>query len=128
MIQVIVILTGLKIHIIWRYIPLYLNMYYQRASVGCFLDNSDLDLTYGYVAEEIEQSWYGGGGDDNDDSTDVEGVVLMNFDIFSLFAIMFGMDVGIEHPMIMTVSDSYAIVGFKRYYGWLLWRAIHGHF
>jgi hypothetical protein len=81
----------------------------EGASVGCFLDNSDLDLTYGYVAEEIEQSWYGGGGDDNDDSTDVEGVVLMNFDIFSLFAIMFGMDVGIEHPMIMTVSDSYAI-------------------
>ena len=81
----------------------------EGASVGCFLDNSDLDLTYGYVAEEIEQSWYGGGGDDNDDSTDVEGVVLMNFDIFSLFAIMFGMDVGIEHPMIMTVSDSYAM-------------------
>ena len=81
----------------------------EGASVGCFIDNSDLDLTYGYVAEEIEQSWYGGGGDDNDDSTDVEGVVLMNFDIFSLFAIMFGMDVGIEHPMIMTVSDSYAI-------------------
>ncbi len=81
----------------------------EGASVGCFLDNSDLDLTYGYVAVEIEQSWYGGGGDDNDDSTDVEGVVLMNFDIFSLFAIMFGMDVGIEHPMIMTVSDSYAI-------------------
>ena len=81
----------------------------EGASVGCFLDNSDLDLTYGYVAEEIEQSWYGGGGDDNDDSTDVEGVVLMNFDIFSLFAIMFGMDIGIEHPMIMTVSDSYAI-------------------
>ena len=81
----------------------------EGASVGCFLDNSDLDLTYGYVAEEIEQSWYGGGGDDNDDSTDVEGVVLMNFDIFSLFAIMFGMDVGIEHPIIMTVSDSYAI-------------------
>ena len=81
----------------------------EGASVGCFLDNSDLDLTYGYVAEEIEQSWYGGGGDDYDDSTDVEGVVLMNFDIFSLFAIMFGMDVGIEHPMIMTVSDSYAI-------------------
>ena len=81
----------------------------EGASVGCFLDNSDLDLTYGYVAEEIEQSWYGGGGDDNDDSTDVEGVVLMNFDIFSLFAIMFGIDVGIEHPMIMTVSDSYAI-------------------
>ena len=81
----------------------------EGASVGCFLDNSDLDLTYGYVAEEIEQSWYGGGGDDNDDSTDVDGVVLMNFDIFSLFAIMFGMDVGIEHPMIMTVSDSYAI-------------------
>ena len=81
----------------------------EGASVGCFLDNSDLDLTYGYVAEEIEQSWYGGGGDDNDDSTDVEGVVLMNFDIFSLFEIMFGMDVGIEHPMIMTVSDSYAI-------------------
>ena len=81
----------------------------EGASVGCFLDNSDLDLTYGYVAEEIEQSWYGGGGNDNDDSTDVEGVVLMNFDIFSLFAIMFGMDVGIEHPMIMTVSDSYAI-------------------
>jgi len=81
----------------------------EGASVGCFLDNSDLDLTYGYVAEEIEQSWYGGGGDDNDDSTDVEGVVLMNFDIFSLFAIMFGMDVGIEHPMIMTVSNSYAI-------------------
>ena len=33
----------------------------EGASVGCFLDNSDLDLTYGYVAEEIEQSWYGGG-------------------------------------------------------------------
>jgi len=81
----------------------------EGASVGCFLDNSDLDLTYGYVAEEIEQSWYGGGGDDNDDSTDVEGVVLMNFDIFSLFAIMFGMDVGIEHPMIMTVSENYAM-------------------
>lgn len=81
----------------------------EGASVGCFLDNSDLDLTYGYVAEEIEQSWYGGGGDDNDDSTDVEGVVLMNFDIFSLFAIMFGVDIGIEHPMIMTVSESYAM-------------------
>ena len=81
----------------------------EGASVGCFLDNSDLDLTYGYVAEEIEQSWYGGGDDYNDDSTDVEGVVLMNFDIFSLFAIMFGVDIGIEHPMIMTVSESYAM-------------------
>ena len=81
----------------------------EGASVGCFLDNTDLDLTYGYVAEEIEQSWYGGGDDYNDDSTDVEGVVLMNFDIFSLFAIMFGVDIGIEHPMIMTVSESYAM-------------------
>ena len=92
---------------VYSFVSEYVLM--EGASVGCFLDNSDLDLTYGYVAEEIEQSWYGGGGDDNDDSTDVEGLVLMNFDIFSLFPIMFGMDIGIEHPMIMTVSESYAM-------------------
>ena len=92
---------------VYSFVSEYVLM--EGASVGCFLDNSDLDLTYGYVAEEIEQSWYGGGGDDNDDSTDVEGLVLMNFDIFSLFPIMFGMDIGIEHPMIMTVSESDAM-------------------
>ena len=78
----------------------------EGASVGCFLDDSDLDLTYGYVAEEIESSWDGDGGDD---STSSEGMVFMNFDIFSLFAIMFGLDVGIENPMIMTLDSGYVM-------------------
>ena len=71
-------------------------------SVGCFLDNSDLDLTYGYVAEELEQSWYG-----NVDSTDFDDLTFTNFDILSLFLLMFGIDVGIEHPMLMMVSEGY---------------------
>ena len=49
-------------------------------SVGCFLDNSDLDLTYGYVAEELEQSWYG-----NVDSTDFDGLTFTNFDILFFY-------------------------------------------
>jgi len=73
-------------------------------SVGCFLDNSDLDLTYSYVAEELEQSWYG-----NVDSTDFDGLTFTNFDILSLFLLMFGIDVGIEHPMLMMVSEGYAM-------------------
>ena len=93
---------------VYSFVSEYVLM--EGASIGCFLDDSDLDLTYGYVAEEIESSWDGdGGGNDDDDSTSSEGMVFMNFDIFSLFAIMFGLDVGIENPMIMTLDSGYVM-------------------
>ena len=66
---------------VYSFVSEYVLM--EGASVGCFLDNSDLDLTYSYVAEELEQSWYGFG-----DSNDFDGLTFTNFDIFSLFLLM----------------------------------------
>ena len=47
-------------------------------------------------------------GDSSDvDSTMIESMLFMNFDFFSLFAIIFGIDIGIENPMIITIDSGY---------------------
>ncbi len=38
------------------------------------------------------------------DTNAVSSMLFMNFDVFSLFAIIFGYDLGIENPMLMTVN------------------------
>ena len=85
---------------VYSFVSEYVLM--EGASVGCFLDNSDLDLTYSYVAEELEQSWYGFG-----DSNDFDGLTFTNFDIFSLFLLMFGVDIGVEHPMLLIIEENF---------------------
>ena len=85
---------------VYSFVSEYVLM--EGASVGCFIDNSDLDLTYSYVAEELEQSWYGFG-----DSTDFDGLTFTNFNILSLFLLMFGVDIGVEHPMLLMIEEDY---------------------
>jgi len=49
-------------------------------------------------------------GDSSDvDSTMIESMLFMNFDFFSLFAIIFGIDIGIENPMIITLDSGYVM-------------------
>ena len=85
---------------VYSFVSEYVLM--EGASVGCFIDNSDFDLTYSYVAEELEQSWYGFG-----DSTDFDGLTFTNFNILSLFLLMFGVDIGVENPMLLMIEEDY---------------------
>ena len=85
---------------VYSFVSEYVLM--EGASVGCFIDNSDFDLTYSYVTEELEQSWYGFG-----DSTDFDGLTFTNFNILSLFLLMFGVDIGVENPMLLMIEEDY---------------------
>jgi hypothetical protein len=75
-------------------------------SVGCFLDNSDLDQTYADFVLGMEDEWYGGGDDDDDDGPDV---LIMNMDLMEFFMASFGMDLDsldIENPTVIAVGSS----------------------
>ena len=77
----------------------------EGGSVGCFTEDSNLDLTYDYVALEMEQQWYENGGDDGQGGDGAE-FMFMNFDIMNLFLIIFGMTpVGVDYPTLVMLNN-----------------------
>ena len=76
----------------------------EGGSVGCFTEDSNLDLTYDYVALEMEQQWYESGGDDGEGGG--AEIMFMNFDIMNLFLIIFGMTpVGVDYPTLVMINS-----------------------
>ena len=87
----------------------------EGASVGCFLEDSELDQTYAFVAEELEEGW---GGDGYDDDNSSDEFIFMNFDFFSFFAIMFGMNPGVEDPTLLFVDEDSIMVSILDFGGY----------
>jgi hypothetical protein len=77
-------------------------------SVGCFLDDSDLDQTYAQFVIGMEDEWTGG-GDDDDGDDDGPGLMIMNMNLFEFFMVMFGVDpdsLNIQNPTILSLGSS----------------------
>ncbi len=75
----------------------------EGGSIGCFLDDFNLDQTYADVALEMEGMWTG--DDDGDDGEDGGDIIFMNFDFMTLFGIMFGViPDSIDNPMLVALN------------------------
>jgi len=84
----------------------------EGGSVGCFVDDGDLDQTYADFVMEMENEWAGGGDDDDDDDEedDDDGPdLLMNMNLMEFFMASFGMDLdslNIENPTALAFGSS----------------------
>ena len=83
----------------------------EGGSVGCFLDDGDLDQTYADFVMGMENEWAGGGDDDDDDDEDDDGpdLLIMNMDLMEFFMVSFGMDLDsldIENPTVIGFGSS----------------------
>ena len=81
----------------------------EGGSVGCFLDDGDLDQTYADFVMGMENEWAGGGDDDDDDDDGGPDLLIMNMDLMEFFMVSFGMDLDsldIENPTVIGFGSS----------------------
>jgi len=84
----------------------------EGGSVGCFVDDGDLDQTYADFVMEMENEWAGGGDDDDDDDEeddDGPDLLIMNMNLMEFFMASFGMDLdslNIENPTALAFGSS----------------------
>ena len=83
----------------------------EGGSVGCFLDDSNLDQTYADFVTGMENQWDGDDNDDDDDDDDDTGpgLMIMNMNLMEFFMVMFGADpdsLNIQNPTILALESS----------------------
>ena len=84
----------------------------EGGSIGCFVDDGDLDQTYADFVMEMENEWAGGGDDDDDDDEeddDGPDLLIMNMNLMEFFMASFGMDLdslNIENPTALAFGSS----------------------